>query len=140
MAKTPKGVEYEGPSGIGRDSMWLTAEDLVEGRDIPVKIERTEHFDEVEFQEGRARKNLLGLVFVGKERILGLNATNRKTLNRMFGTLVKGWKGKDIKLYVTEVMAFGEMVKCVRIRDTGARAATAAEDFLHGDDKEPKVK
>lgn len=126
----PVGKEYAGPSGIGRDSVWLTAEDLVEGTDAKVKIERVILYPEVTFQGGRKRKNMLGLKFVGKERILGLNATNRRVLNKAFGNIAKAWKGQEIVLYVSETQLAGETVKCVRIRDQRSRAATAAEEFL----------
>lgn len=140
--EAPKGKVYEGPSGVGRDSVWLTAEDLVEGRDMKVTIENVILYPEVSFQGGRKRVNLLGLKFVGKERVLGLNATNRKALNRAFSNIVKGWKGQEIVLYVAETQMAGETVKCVRIRDRGAKAATAAQDFLNdkpnGDDVTPQ--
>lgn len=129
----PRGKAYEGPSGVGRDSIWLTAEDLVEGRDVDVKIEAVMLYPEVTFQGGRKRLNLIGLKFAGKERILGLNATNRKSLNKQFGNIAKGWKGQTITLYVTETQMGGETVKCVRIRNRGSRSATAAEQFLHED-------
>lgn len=131
----PKGKPYEGPSGVGRDSVWLTSEDLVEGRDLEVTIENVILYPEVSFQGGRKRNNYLGLKFAGKERILGLNATNRKALNRMFGNVVRAWKGQKVTLYVTQTQMAGETVNCVRIRDRGARAATAAEEFLHDRDK-----
>ena len=141
--ESPKGKVYEGPSGIGRDSVWLTAEDLIEGRDLKVTIENVILYPEVSFQGGRKRQNLLGLKFAGKERILGLNATNRKALNKQFSNIVKGWKGQEVTLYVSETQMAGETVKCVRIRDRGSRAATAAEDFLHdakgnGEDAQPQ--
>jgi len=136
----PKGKTYEGPSGIGRDSLWLTSEDLVEGKDVTVKIADVVLYPEVKFQGGRVRNNYLGLKFAGKERVLGMNATNRKVLNKMFGNIVRGWKGKEITLYVSETQLAGETVKCVRIRDRGARAATAAEEALHEDGgDEPKL-
>lgn len=137
----PVGKEYAGPSGIGRDSIWLTAEDLVEGRDVEVKIEHVILYPLVEFEKGRTRSNMLGLKFVGKARQLGLNSTNRKSLNKMFGNIVKAWSGQEITLYVSEAQIGGEKgqprktVKCVRIRDRGARAATAAEEFLHESDE-----
>lgn len=129
--EAPVGKTYEGPSGVGRDSTWLTAEDLVEGKDVTVKIERVILYPEVSFQGGRKRQNLLGIKFVNKERVLGLNATNRKSLNRQFGNIVKAWVGQDVTLYVSETQMAGETVKCVRIRDRGSRTATAAEQFLH---------
>lgn len=129
--EAPQGKPYEGPSGVGRDSFWLTAEDLVEGTDAKVKIEKVMLFPEVKFQGGRTRQNYLGLKFAGKARILGLNATNRKALNKMFGNIAKGWVGQTITLFVSEAQMAGETVKCVRIRTAGARMATAAEQFLH---------
>lgn len=135
--EAPKGKSYEGPSGVGRDSVWLTAEDLIEGRDATVKIEEVVLYPKVSFMGGRTRLNLLGLKFAGKERILGLNATNRKSLNKAFGNIAKAWKGQEITLFVSETQMAGETVKCVRIRDRGSRAATAAEEFLNDD--EPQV-
>ncbi|MEY2849628.1 MAG: hypothetical protein RI885_2295 [Actinomycetota bacterium] len=136
----PQGKEYAGPSGVGRDSIWLTAEDLIEGTDVKVRIEQVILYPVVTFMGGRKRVNMLGLKFVGKERILGLNATNRKTLNRAFGNLAKGWKGQEIVLFVADTMMAGETVKCVRIRDQKARAATAAEAFLADDEKPEEMK
>jgi hypothetical protein len=135
--EAPIGKSYEGPSGAGRDSCWLTAEDLVEGKDIKVTIENVILFPRVTFQGGRERLNMIGLKFVGKERILGLNATNRKQLNSQFGSLTKAWKGKEIFIYATDTQMAGETVKCVRIRNKGARAATAAEQLLDGVDTDP---
>jgi hypothetical protein len=129
----PAGKKYEGPSGAGRDSIWLTAEDLIEGRDATAEIDAVMMYPSVKFQGGRERKNMIGLTFKGKERVLGLNATNRKVLNRMFGNLTKSWPGKSVTLYVSETQLAGETVKCVRIRDKGSRVATAAEEFLEGD-------
>lgn len=132
MDERPIGKEYAGPSGIGRDSIWLTAEDLIEGKDTTVKIASVVLYPRVKFQGGRERTNVLSLRFVGKERELGLNATNRKALNAMFGNISKAWKGQDVTLYVGETQMAGETVKCVRIRNRGSRAATAAEEFLGG--------
>jgi hypothetical protein len=125
------GKEYAGPSGIARRSEWLTAEDLVEGRDVKVRIEKVIHYPSVTFEKGRTEKDMLALQFVGKERKLILNATNRKTLNRAFGVLTGPWKGQDITLYVGETQMKGEDVKCVRIRAQRSRIATAAEEALH---------
>lgn len=128
----PFGKEYEGPSGIARESNWLTSEDLVEGRDVEVEVEQVVLYPEVTFQGGRKRNNMLGLIFKGKDRVLGLNATNRKVMNAMYGNIARAWKGQKITLYVTQTQMAGETVNCVRIRDKGSRAATAAEDLLHG--------
>ena len=128
------GKEYAGPSGIARRSEWLTAEDLVEGRDVKVRIEKVIHYPTVTFEKGRTEKDMLALQFVGKDRKLILNATNRKTLNRAFGVLTGPWKGQEITLYVGETQMKGEDVKCVRIRAQRSRIATAAEEALHRPD------
>lgn len=138
MENMPVGREYTGPSGIGRDSIWLTAEDLIGGKDEQVEIDSVVLYQEVTFQGGRKKNNVLALKFKGKTRVLGLNATNRKILNKAFGNITNGWKGKAITLYVTETTFGGETVKCVRIRDMGSRVATAAESFL-ADDDEPQA-
>jgi len=140
MEDKPVGKEYAGPSGIARDSTWLTAEDLVEGKDLGVTIKRVILYPKVTFEAGRTRENYVGLEFEGKQRILGMNATNRKVLNKMFGNITAGWKGKKITLFVSQTTMKGETVKCVRIRDSGARVATAAEEFLHQEETaEPKA-
>lgn len=135
--EAPQGKEYSGPSGIGRDSIWLTAEDLIEGKDVTAKIERVMLFPEVVFQGGRKRTNLLGLKFVGKERILGLNATNRKVIGKIYGNIVKGWVGQEITMFVTQTQLAGETVQCVRVRDKKSRVASAAEEMLHNDEPQP---
>lgn len=132
--EAPVGVEYDGPSGIARESTWLTHEDLVEGRDSTVTIEKVLRYPEVVFEQGRVKKNAIGLQFKETKRVLLVNSTNRKLLNSMFGSLTKAWKGQKITLFDTETEAYGETVKCVRIRKKGARAATAAEQFLHEDE------
>jgi len=131
----PVGKEYAGPSGIGRDSIWLTAEDLVEGRDVSAEIASVVLYPEVTFEAGRKKTNCIGIKFVGKERVLLLNATNRKTLNRAFGNITKLWKGQLITLYVADVQFGGETVKAVRIRAQKSRAATAGEALLAEDDE-----
>lgn len=132
--EAPQGKPYEGPSGIGRDSHWLTAEDLIEGKDATVTIENIILYPKVKFEAGRERLNYLGLKFKGKERILGLNATNRKALNAAFGNVVLAWKGQSITLFVSETQMAGETKKCVRIRNPKARTATASEDLGHDDE------
>jgi hypothetical protein len=136
-----KGVPYDGPSGVARDSDWLNSEDLIKGKDQQVKIEKVLRRDNHKFEGGGKKDEVipvyLSLKFEGKGRELGLNATNRKILSKMFGSRTGAWIGKTITLYVTQCLAWGETVDCVRIRDTGSRPATAAEAFL--DDAEAKA-
>ena len=55
----PVGKEYAGPSGIGRESTWLTAEDLVEGRDVTAEIAAVLLYPDVTFQGGRKKAHVL---------------------------------------------------------------------------------
>lgn len=46
-----------------------------------------------------------------------LNATNCKTIAKMFGTpYVEQWTGRKIQVYATEVQAFGDTVEALRVR------------------------
>jgi len=99
----PKGVTYKGPSGIARDSLWLTNEDLPHDKDVVVTIEAVFRRDNVKFQGGRTKPITLSLKFVGKDRELALNATNRKRLAALFDTNeCSAWFGKRIALYVEQ--------------------------------------
>ncbi len=136
MEAEERGAIYKGPSGIGRKSKWLTAEDLVEGKDVTTTIECTELWPEITFDQGRKELDNVVVKFAGKKRMLVMNRTNTKTLNSMFGNQCGDWWGKQVTLYVSETNSRGgEVVKCVRIRKKGARVATAAEDFLHDKDE-----
>ncbi len=117
------GEVYKGPCGVFRDSNWLTAESIPgDGRDTLVQIEAVIRRKTVEFQRPGSKvvekKNNYGsLKFVGKEKQLGLNATNLRVLAALFGTDTGAWFGQWIALYVDpHVSAFGQIVSAVRIR------------------------
>lgn len=116
--QTPEGQVYKGPSGIARDSVWLTAEDLPRDKDVVVEIESVNLRRNVTFQGGRKKPAIISLKFKGKDRELGLNATNRKTLAMLFGSSECGaWFGKRVALYVDANVRFGnDTVAAVRIR------------------------
>lgn len=124
------GKSYDGPSGVGRDSQWLTWEDLPEGKALTATIEDVQLFQDIKFQGGRTKDRMLGLKFVRGTRILGLNATNRKILVKMFGNSTGGWKQQQVELYVAQTQMAGETVNCVRIRDRGSRAVAAGKAAL----------
>jgi hypothetical protein len=113
-----KPVPYGGPSGIGRDSVWLTAEDLPDEKDITLEIEEVLDRQNVTFEGGRKKPHVLTLKFARFQRELGLNATNRRSLNRLYGKITANWRGKRVTLYVDNNVRFGrETVSGVRIRD-----------------------
>lgn len=92
---------FVGKSGEMRsDALWLSSEDIFDAGDVRVKIEGVfRHVDAV-FEGGR-KETVYAVKFVGKEKQLVLNATNRKFLLNLAGTSdTSKWKGLDVILYV----------------------------------------
>ena len=56
------------------------------------------------------------LTFAGKDKKLGLNITNARTLGEAFGTEIEDWEGKIIELFSMKVDYQGRMVDAIRIR------------------------
>ncbi len=98
----PNGEVYRGPCGIGRDSPWLTNEDLPHDRDVTAQIEKVLLRRNLSMQGGREKRVAVSLAFVGKDRELMLNATNRKVLAALFGANTGEWFGKKVALYVEQ--------------------------------------
>lgn len=116
--ETPQAKKWDGPSGVARDSVWLTQEDIPHDKDTILVVEQVNRRDEVKFQgTGKAKPVVLSLQFRGVKRELGLNATNRKAMSRLFGSKCSGWVGKRIALFVQQgVSAPQGEVPAVRIR------------------------
>lgn len=109
---------YEGRTAAMRTSPWLASEDLDGLGEVEVTIESVfEHKDAV-MQDGRKQPKLFAVKFVGKERQLVLNATNRKTLAGKFGANCKAWKGQKVLLYVKDGVRnpAGGTTKGIRIK------------------------
>lgn len=103
MSTIPEGDIYKGPSGIARESNWLTNEDIPHDRDSVVTIETVIIRRNVQMQGGRPKNIALSLKFVGKSRELMLNATNRKTLAALFeSNQCEAWFGKRVALFVEQ--------------------------------------
>ena len=119
------GAPYHGHSGIARKSPWLSNADLhLAGViEITVKIAEVYRHPKVTLDGGRVEENMLSVEFVGKKRRLLLNATNRKSLDKMFTTDTGKWVGQTITLYVTQTrdQVTKQMVDCLRIRETASR-------------------
>jgi hypothetical protein len=110
------GEVYKGPCGVLKDSNWLTAETLPTDKDTLVQIEAVLRRKAVKFAN-ETKKGYGSLRFKGKDRELGLNATNLKVLSALFGSHTSAWFGQWIALYVDPaVSSFGQIVSAVRIR------------------------
>lgn len=94
------------------DHKYLHACDLA-GRDVTVTIARVTK-GTLKSKEGETTKPLI--FFEGKEKPLGANTTNCRTIAKLYGNDTTNWVGKRITLYPTETDAFGETVDCIRVR------------------------
>lgn len=98
-------------------SEYLCAEDLLAaGRDVTLTIRNIEKTKVRMKDGGDEEKWVVHFEKTSKKLIL-----NRKShpdaIAAMYGTKAEDWLGKRITLYPARVMAFGEMVDAVRIRD-----------------------
>lgn len=114
--ETPLANRWDGPAGIARDSVWLTQEDIPHDRDTVLTIEQVNRRDNVKFQSGKPKPVMLSLQFRGVKRELGLNATNRKLLSKLYGSKCANWVGKRVALFVQTVSSPQGEVPAVRIR------------------------
>jgi len=132
------GQEYSGPAGISRESVWLTNEDIPHDRDTVVIIDRVLFFKEVTYPNQQVGHNILALVFRGSSRMLRVNATMKRTLNRLAGNNSCGaWKGLRIALFVEQEVRYanGTTGPAVRIRpDLPPQPGDAAPPAAHYDD------
>jgi hypothetical protein len=95
------------------DRDYLFAGDL-QGRDVTVEIESVEAGELVGSGGKKTRKPVAR--FRGKNKPLGLCATNCKTIAKLYGDDTDKWIGKRITLYPTTTSLAGETVECIRVR------------------------
>ena len=104
-----EGKEYSGPGGIIRDSVWLTNEDIPHTKDTIVTIEKVLRFESVVFGNQHKAGKTLALTFVGASRMLRVNATMKRGLNRLGGdNSCACWKGLRISLYVKQNVRYAD--------------------------------
>lgn len=128
MSDVPGGMEYRGPSGIARESTWLTNEDIPHDRDTEVTIESVTLRRDLQMQGGRPKKVALSLKFVGKQRELMLNATNRKTLAALAKTNeCAAWFGMRVALFVEQDVRRPDGTRGPAVRIRAKRLAPAMD-------------
>ena len=122
--------EYSGPSGAMSDSPWLASEDIDVGQDVEVQIETVLRVEDAVFDAGR-KEDIFALQFVGKKKLMVLNATNRKAIVKMFGSITADWRGKKISLYIRDGIRMGKEVKRgIRVRYTGPTESEKLSESL----------
>jgi hypothetical protein len=132
-----KSEPYSGPVSAMRNSAWLAAEDLDGIGEVEVTIESVYRHEDAVMEGGRIEKCMWALKFVGRDKQMILNATNRKALVASFSAKTSEWAGKKVKLYVADGIKKpggrrGETTKGLRIRvpmtNRSISEAVAAEE------------
>lgn len=101
------------------DERFIGSYDL-EGNEngLLVTISRLE-VEKMQASQGDEPKDKPVLYFNEGKKGLVLNKTTAKAIAAMYGSDTDGWLGKEIILYATTCMAFGEEVECIRVKSKG---------------------
>jgi hypothetical protein len=124
--RLPPPQTYRGPSGVMRNSPWLTGEDIPNNMVVPVTIEAVYFRPEVRFKPDSEPEPVYSLKLRDKKKELRINNTTRKTLNEMFGPDTASWVGQSIGLRTVQQMVAGKMLTVIVVvqaqRGSGAPA------------------
>lgn len=96
------------------DKEFLYAFDL-KGRDVTLTIAQVTA-GKLKNGKKESKKPLCFFVEPRDKRPLALNATNCKTIAKLYGNDTDEWKGKRVTLYPTTTEMAGETVECIRVR------------------------
>ncbi len=97
-------------------SKYLCAADL-QGTDRKVTIEKVFRDTLVDEKGGKEQAWVVRLA--GKKKLWVLNVTNAGSISKWHGTEMDGWAGKQVTLYPTTCLAWGDEVECIRVREPG---------------------
>lgn len=122
------------------DSDLLRWSDLPTDRDTVVTIKEVHYLKNVPVEGGRLLSKG-ALSFVGGKKRMPVNATNRRTLNKLFTDEISLWPGKRISLYVDRSVRNpqpGEPPGGIKIRNKEAdELKNKAAALSGGEAKEP---
>ena len=121
------------------DPRYIGAYALPNGNDLVVTIERVQS-EEITMMQGK--KEVHSIMYLKGQKPMILNATNSKSIHKLYGPYIEDWVGKQITLYASTAKLGGEMVECLRIRPsvpvrekqpiTSARLDAALEQIRNG--------
>ena len=94
---------------------YIGAYALNPGEDLTVTIKQVVR--EFVTQAGGKKEECTVAHLVGAKPLI-LNATNSKTIAKLYGPYIEDWAGKAITLYASTTTFGREMVECLRIRAT----------------------
>lgn len=97
---------------------YIGAYALPDGEDLTVTIESVSR--EVVTCAG-GKKEECTVVRLVKNKPFIINATNSKSIHKLYGPYIEEWAGKQITLYASTTKFAGELVECLRIRPEVAK-------------------
>lgn len=95
------------------DPRYIGAYALPNGNDLTVTIELVQS-EEITMMGGK--KEVHSIMYLKGQKPMILNATNSKSIHRLYGPYIEDWVGKQITLHASTAKLGGEMVECLRIR------------------------
>jgi len=121
------------------DPRFIGAYALPNGDDLTVTIEYVQ-LETIKMMGGKSEDHSV-MHLVGQKPMI-LNATNSKSIHKLYGPYIENWAGKQITLFASTAKMAGEMVECLRIRPnvpqrekkpiTGDRLTKALEQIKKG--------
>lgn len=93
---------------------YIGAYALNPGEDLTVTIKSVAR--ELVTSTGGKKEECTVAHLVGQKPMI-LNATNSKTIAKLYGPYIEDWAGKQITLYASVTQLAKEMVECLRIRN-----------------------
>lgn len=108
---------------------YIGAYSLPEGEDLTVTID---YVVREQITGTGGKKEECTVAHLVKNKPFILNATNSKSIAKLYGVYIEDWAGKKITLYATTTRMGGETVECLRVRPHVAekRKQQMADDRL----------
>lgn len=95
------------------DPRYIGAYALPDGNDLTVTIQEVRR-ETVTMMGGKKEDHSI-MYLVGQKPMI-LNATNSKTIHKLYGPYIEHWAGQQITLFASTAKMSGELVECLRIR------------------------
>lgn len=83
------------------------------GDDMTVTIELVQR-EEITMMGGKKEDH--SIMYIKGQKPMILNATNSKSIHKLYGPYIEDWAGKQITLFASTAKMGGELVECLRIR------------------------
>lgn len=95
------------------DPRYIGVYALPGGNDMVVTIDGVRS-EEITMMGGK--KEVHSIMYLKGQKPMILNATNSKSIHKLYGPYIEDWAGKQVTLYASTAKLAGEMVECLRIR------------------------